>query len=213
MDLYFSGESIIEKAQADGRTFGLYLMIGSLLVAFVALWIYTSSFMLSFMFLYHLLCTYVWANLIYRIIINFHTFSLNHVLAIYVIGSISIVHFIHYMSTWLSPACRALTDPAAKMTFVYLRCKRTLWVTSLVAAASLFVSSSSNLVAVMTVDVFMGLLVFVNYISATVFFPSFMLVWGTHFEKRNIFCKTTVALDNSATADPRYIILQLDKKH
>jgi hypothetical protein len=187
MDMYFSSSALNKESEDRARVFGLFLMIGSLLTVLLALWFLTGSLFLSSAFLIQLLGTYVWTVLVYRIIINFQYMGLYQYLNIFVVGSISLVHFFQYFTTWNSPACREIESVDEKIEFVHIRTKRTLLVSTCVSMLSLFVSSSSYLLVVTTVDVFGGILILINFISVHVMFPAAFATWQTVFSSRPWF--------------------------
>ncbi len=202
--MLYSSSALVQEATKNGRNFGFFMMIGSLLTAFFGIALYTRSLFLAFNYLLHLVDVYAATCLVYRIILNLHYFSVYQYTSVFVVAAISIVHFFLYFTTYFSPACKAVEGIENKLVFIHMRCRRIVLATTVVSLLSLFVTSSSPLLVVMTVDVFAGVLVLINYFTFNLLFPPALVLWAVEFENRSLLpClrKRPPTIPTSADAD------------
>ena len=81
MDMYYSSDGIEEHDTHEQRRRDLLLLIGSLLFAFVFLFLQFESLWLTFWTLFAGFGNYIWGNMVYRIVMNVHFFGLPQALS------------------------------------------------------------------------------------------------------------------------------------
>ena len=178
MKMYYQSEGMEWRAESWQRTQDYSLGIGSILFLFFALWIQTRSAWIAFFSLVGALGSFVWANLVYRIVLNFHSFADPQALAGYVaafLGAFHTVYILHLFQQ-ATQLTRLQTEEARLGTTMKTGHRVVITVT-LVLALAFFVSAASSFVVVMNYAVFCGVLCFTSYLSAVLYLPSVIITW------------------------------------
>lgn len=189
MEFVYHSDGLQGNAERAQRNSDYFLLIGSLLFLWIALWIQTQSLWLSSMSLFGAFGSYVWANLLYRIILNFFSYSDPQALSCLVVAVISSYHTVYFLQTFVrTMAVPGLTLEAQLSTALGMAHKHFLTVNSVVAL-SFFVCAASNFKTVTNFSVFCGLLAITSYLSACIFVPTVFATWAHYWVNINLFKK------------------------
>ena len=161
---------------------------GSLLFIFFVMLFHTRSLFITCFAIISIFFSFFTANLIYRFVLDYRHIGLMHVLALFIILGIGADDVFVFYDLWRESHHYPFPSLAHRMWFVYKRaCFAMLW-TSLTTAIAFIVSASSPFLAVNTFGVFAGLLVFVNYMSIIIYFPTVVLIYHIYFERFKCCC-------------------------
>jgi predicted RND superfamily exporter protein len=199
MQMFYQSEGMEDQRERYQRTQDYYLCIGSLLFMGLALWIQTHSLWIAFFSMVGSLGSFVWANLVYRIILNFFSFGDPQALAGFVIAQLGAFHVV-YLTHVFRQACqiRELQTAEARLSTMVATAHRTILTTSVVMMISFFVSAASGFVVAVNFAVFCGLLSIISYLSAVFFLPAVIITWYSFWSR--ISCSSKQRSEDISTA-------------
>lgn len=190
MEMVYNSDGLAESAETNQRNQDYCLLIGSLLFLWIVLWIQTQSLWVAVLTLIGAFGSYLWANLLYRIILNFYSFSDPQALASLVVAVVASYHTVYLMQAYT----RALSIPGlsseAQLSTALAGAHKHFLTVNSVLALSFFVSAASNFKTVMDFSVFCGLLSITSYISACIYLPTVIFTWSQYWSKVIIWKKS-----------------------
>ena len=188
------------------------LAIGSLLFIYCFIVYHTKSLWISSFGVMSIFTSFLAANMIYRIVLDFRYVGFFHIIAIFIILGIGADDLFIFLDVWKNTAYNVYPSLAHRLSDAYKRAIVSMFVTSLTTAIAFFASAYSPLLPARSFGVFAGLLVIVNYISVVIFFPTVIVVHHIYFKncswpcfkccKSNFYC---VDNDNSYANNHRAI--------
>lgn len=164
------------------------LLVGSLLFIFIFMSLQTWSLWITGFALISIVTSFCATNLVYRIILDFRYIGIFHILALFIILGIGADDVFVFVDTWKETAHNKYISLAHRMSDCYRRAALAMMYTSLTTAIAFIVSATSPFMGVNTFGVFAGLLVFVNYCSVIIFFPTVVTMYHLYFERFKCCC-------------------------
>ena len=158
------------------------LAIGSLLLIYCFIVYHTKSLWISSFGVMSIFTSFLAANIIYRIAIDFKYLGFFHIIAIFIILGIGADDLFIFLDIWKNTAYNSYPSLAHRLSDSYRRAVVSMFVTSLTTVIAFFASAYSPLLPARSFGVFAGLLVIVNYVSVVVFFPSIIVVHHIYFK-------------------------------
>ncbi|XP_046379986.2 protein dispatched homolog 3-like [Haliotis rufescens] len=162
--------------------FDLLLAGGSFGFIFLFMLIQTQSLLITGLAVFSVLTSFLGANMVYRIVLDYQYFGIFHVLSIFIILGIGADDVFVYFDTWRATAHENHPTLEERVSACYKRASKAMFATSLTTMIAFFVNALSPLLAVSSFGLFSGILVLVNYISVIVFFPTVVVVHHKHWE-------------------------------
>eukprot|EP00047_Mylnosiga_fluctuans_P000747 m.201044 g.201044 ORF g.201044 m.201044 type:complete len:1056 (+) comp10103_c0_seq9:60-3227(+) len=199
MKMVYQSEGMQERRETSQRGTDYLIAIGSLVFMGLALLIQTHSAWIAVFTMINALCAYAWANLIYRIILQFRSYGDPQALAGYLVAQLCAV-FAVYMTHVFRQACNVpeLQTAEARLGTMLRTTHRTILTVCLVMMLAFFVSAASSYVVVVNYCVFCGVLCITSYISTMVFTPAIIVTWYTYWSARyNCLAKSTARVSLS----------------
>ena len=161
----------------------ILLAIGSISFIFCFIVYHTKSLWISTFAVMSIGTSFLAANMIYRIVLDFRYFGLFHIIAIFIILGIGADDLFVFLDTWKNTAFNCYPSLAHRLSDAYKRSVFSMFITSLTTVIAFFASAFSPLLPAKSFGVFAGLLVIVNYISVMIFFPTVVIMHHIYFEK------------------------------
>ena len=158
------------------------LAIGSLLFIYGFIIYHTKSLWISSFGVMSIFISFLAANMIYRIALDFRYIGFFHIIAIFIILGIGADDVFIFLDVWKNTAYNIYPSLAHRLSDAYRRAVVSMFVTSLTTAIAFFASAFSPLLPARSFGVFAGLLVIVNYISVVLFFPCVVVVHHIYFK-------------------------------
>ena len=199
MDFFYSSLTLLIDALESIIYRDFSLVIGSF--AFIALFLLfqTRSFWISGWAIFGILTGFFGANLIYRIVIDFRYFGFFNLLAIFILLCIGADDVFVFYDTWKYSSHYKYKSLAHRLSDCYRKAAGAMLYTSLTTAVAFAVSAASPLLGISTFGVFSALLIFINYISVIVFFPTVIVTYHVYWE--NYRCCCCCPRDNNSVAN------------
>ena len=158
------------------------LALGSVIFIYCFIVYHTKSLWISSFAVMSIATSFLTANMIYRIVLDFRYFGLFHIIAIFIILGIGADDLFVFLDVWKNTAFNKYPSLAHRLTDAYKRAVSSMLITSLTTVIAFFASSFSPLLPAKTFGVFAGLLVIVNYISVVIFFPTVVIMHHIYFK-------------------------------
>ena len=168
------------------------LAIGSLLFIYCFIIYHTKSLWISSFGVMSIFISFLAANMIYRIVLDFRYIGFFHIIAIFIILGIGADDVFIFLDVWKNTAYNIYPSLAHRLSDAYRRAVVSMFVTSLTTAIAFFASAFSPLLPARSFGVFAGLLVIVNYISVVLFFPCVVVVHHIYFKNCQWPCFRTL---------------------
>ena len=159
----------------------MLLTVGSLIFIFSFMVFHTKSLWISSFAVLSIGSSFLAANMIYRIVLDFRYFGLFHIIAMFIILGIGADDLFVFLDVWKNTAFNSYPSLAHRLSDAYKRSSISMFITSLTTVIAFFASSFSPLLPAKTFGVFAGLLVIVNYISVIIFFPTVVIMYHIYF--------------------------------
>ncbi|XP_067682304.1 protein dispatched homolog 1-like [Haliotis asinina] len=182
MAFIFTSTSLFTYDVERQVIFDLLLAGGSFGFIFLFMLIQTQSLLITGLAVLSVLTSFLGANLIYRIVLDFQYFGIFHVLSIFIILGIGADDVFVYFDTWRATAHENHATLEERVSSCYKRAAKAMFATSLTTMIAFFVNAVSPLLAVSSFGLFSGILVLVNYISVITFFPTVVVMHHKHWE-------------------------------
>ena len=158
------------------------LAAGSVLFIFCFIVYHTKSLWISSFAVMSIGTSFLAANMIYRIVLDFRYIGFFHIIAIFIILGIGADDLFIFLDVWKNTAYNSYPSLAHRLTDSYRRSVVSMFVTSLTTVIAFFASAFSPLLPAKSFGVFAGLLVIVNYISVVIFFPCVVILHHVYFK-------------------------------
>ena len=119
-------------------------------------------------------------NVVYRYIFDFRYFGFFHILALFILISISADDIFVFFDAWRESARYRFFSLAHRLSFCY---RRSSFATSLTTAVAFFASASIPFLIISSFGVFSATLVIINYCTIHLYLPTVIAVYHEYFEK------------------------------
>jgi hypothetical protein len=167
------------------------LALGSVMFVGVYLHIHTGSSFLAATGMFHIFMSFGLGFFIYRIvfgIIPFYTLSFLSIYVVLAIGADDVFVFIDAWKQSASAGPEVNKNVVTRMSWVYRRAVKAMFVTSLTTFGAFAATAISPLNDVATFGLFTATLVAANYLFVITWFPCCVLVYHRYFESRPGCC-------------------------
>ena len=178
---YISANLLIYDVIRQSIEDGLFA-IGSMAFIFCFMVFHTRSLFVSSLAVISILTSFIGTNIIYRCIIDFQYFGLFHILTIFIILGIGADDLFVFYDAWRLTAFSSYPSLAHRLNDAYSKSCTSMFVTSLTTAVAFAASALTPLLATKSFGVFAAILVFYNYFSVILFFPTVVMVYHLKFE-------------------------------
>ena len=178
---YISANLLIYDVIRQSIEDGLFA-IGSMAFIFCFMVFHTRSLFVSSLAVISILTSFIGTNIIYRCIIDFQYFGLFHILTIFIILGIGADDLFVFYDAWRLTAFSSYPSLAHRLNDAYSKSCTSMFVTSLTTAVAFAASALTPLLATKSFGVFAAILVFYNYFSVIIFFPTVVMVYHLKFE-------------------------------
>jgi hypothetical protein len=178
---YISANLLIYDVIRQSIEDGLFA-IGSMAFIFCFMVFHTRSLFVSSLAVISILTSFIGTNIIYRCIIDFQYFGLFHILTIFIILGIGADDLFVFYDAWRLTAFSSYPSLAHRLNDAYSKSCTSMFVTSLTTAVAFAASALTPLLATKSFGVFAAILVFYNYFSVIIFFPTVVIVYHLKFE-------------------------------
>ena len=159
----------------------MLLTFGSLTFIFSFMVFHTKSLWISSFAVLSIGCSFLAANIIYRIVLGYAYFGLFHIIAMFIILGIGADDLFIFLDVWKNTAFNCYPSLAHRLSDAYKRSSISMLITSVTTVIAFFASAFSPLLPAQSFGIFAGLLVIVNYISVIVFFPTVVIMHHIYF--------------------------------
>lgn len=180
---YYYLRALFFNAISQQVIYDLLLAAASFAFIFLFMIFQTQSAWITGWAVFSILTCFFGANIIYRIILDCRYIGIFHVLSVFIILGIGADDVFVFIDTWRNTESLKFGDLSLRLSFVYRKAASAMFITSFTTMAAFFTSVFSPLLGVSTFGIFSALLVFVNYISVILFFPTVVitheLFWKT----------------------------------
>ena len=188
MDFFYSSHTLLIDALVSILFSDFSLVIGSILFIMLFLLFQTRSFWVSGWAIFGILTGFFGGNLIYRIVLDFRYFGFFNLLAIFILLCIGADDVFVFYDTWKYSSHYQYKSLAHRLSDCYRKAAGAMLYTSLTTAVAFAVSAASPLLGISTFGVFSALLIFINYISVIVFFPTVIVTYHVYWENYRCCC-------------------------
>ena len=199
MGFFYSSLTLLHDSIQSLVFRDMSLVIGSICFIMLFLLFQTGSFWVSGWAVFSIMTGFFGANLIYRIALDFRYFGIFHVLAIFILLCIGADDVFVFYDTWKYSSHYKYKSLAHRLSDCYRKAAGAMLYTSLTTAVAFAVSAASPLLGISTFGLFSALLIVVNYISVTTFFPAVIVTFHVYWE--NYKCCCCCPRDHSLVAD------------
>ena len=187
----------------------LLFAVGSIAFIFCFMVFHTRCLFVSGLAVMSILTSFIGTNIIYRCIIDFQYFGLFHIITMFIILGIGADDLFVFYDAWRLTAFSSYPSLAHRLNDAYSKSSRSMFITSLTTAVAFAASALSPLLATKSFGVFAAILVFYNYFSVIIFFPTVVMVYHLKFENWKWPCfsickkkKDTFDCDNQIEKGP-----------
>jgi hypothetical protein len=168
---------VLQQAMQD-----MLFAVGSMVFMFCFMTFHTRSLFVSGLAVMSILTSFAGTNIIYRCIIDFQYVGFFHILAIFIILGIGADDLFVFYDAWRLTAFSPYPSLAHRLNEAYSKSCKSMFITSLTTAVAFTASALSPLLATKSFGVFAAILVFYNYFSVIIFFPTVVMVYHLKFE-------------------------------
>ena len=199
---FFFGSNYLLTATIMSQVFiDMCLAIGSLvfIVGFVIF--QTGSCWVSLFAVLSIMTSFLGANLIYRIVLDYRYLGIFHVLTVFIILGIGADDVFVFFDTWKESRQYKYKSLAHRMSDVYRKASLAMLFTSVTTAMAFIVSATSPFVVISSFGVFAGILVVVNYLSVVIFFPTVVITYHLYWEKYKCCCCCQTSMELNSSED------------
>ena len=177
INVYYFLRALFFQAISEQVIYDLLLAGASFTFIFLFMLFQTQSLWITAWAVFSILTCFFGANLIYRLVLDCRYIGIFHVLSVFMILGIGADDVFVFVDTWRASEHKKFEDLAARLSFVYRRAARAMLTTSFTTIVAFVTSVASPLLGVSTFGIFSALLVFVNYCSVILFFPTVIITY------------------------------------
>lgn len=185
MSFYYDNRTLRRTAIQQQVVKDMMLALFSFLFIVLFMWFQTGSLWITSWAIFSILSSFNITNLIYRIILDYRYFGIFHVLSIFIILGIGADDIFVFTDTWKQSEKEAFSNLAQRLSFVYRRAARAMFITSFTTMVAFLSNVLSPLLAISSFGVFSAVLIMVNYCSVVIFFPVVIIL---HEQSRKDRC-------------------------
>ena len=175
MHFYYYLRSLSFDAISKQVIFDLLLVFGSFSFIFLFMLLQTQSLWITGWAIFSIFSCFFSTNLIYRLILDYRYIGIFHVLSVFIILGIGADDVFVFMDTWRASQEKIYPDFVSRFSDVFSHAVSAMFVTSFTTMVAFVVNVSSPLLGVSSFGTFSALLVFVNYCSVVLFFPTVII--------------------------------------
>ncbi|KAH9488013.1 hypothetical protein Btru_066816 [Bulinus truncatus] len=183
MSINFQSRQLLMHDIFQQVIFDLLLAVGSFLFIFIFMLIQTSSLFLTTFSIFSILTSFLGANIVYRVVLDYRYFGIFHVLSIFIILGIGADNIFVFNDTWRATAHEKHANMAERLSSCYRRASKSMMITSLTTFVAFVSNAFSPLLLVSSFGVFSSVLVVVNFFSAIIFFPTCVILHHKKWEQ------------------------------
>ena len=181
MKFYYFSQSLWTAALQHQVIYDMMLAVASLCFIFLFCWFQTGSLWITSWGIFSIFSSFNITNLLYRVVLDYRYFGIFHVMSIFIILGIGSDNIFVFMDTWKLSGGRKYASLAHRMSDVYRRSAKTMFVTSTTTVVAFLSNAPSPLLSISSFGIFSAVLVFVNYLSVILFFPTVVMY---HYSSR-----------------------------
>lgn len=186
MKFYYFSVSLWTAALQDQIIYDMMLAVASLCFIFLFCWFQTGSLWITSWGIFGIFSSFNVTNLLYRILLDYRYFGVFHVMSIFIILGIGCDNIFVFMDTWKQSERQKFKSLAHRLSDVYRKSAKTMFVTSITTVVAFLSNAPSPLLSISSFGIFSAVLVFVNYLSVILFFPTVVMYHhasrkGTYF--------------------------------
>ena len=174
---------LVWKAELQEQAFkDMALAVGSLTFIFLFVTLHTRTLWVSSFAIMGIITSFVCANLIYRLALQFVYFGFFHILAIFIILGIGADDVFVFYDAWRLTSFHEYPTLAHRLSDAYSKSVLSMFFTSITTAVAFLCSAISPLLAVKSFGLFAAIAVMVNYLTVIIFFPTVVIMYHLYFE-------------------------------
>ena len=188
MKFYYFLRALFFNAISQQVIYDLLLAGASFTFIFLFMLFQTQSLWITGWAVFSILTCFFGANLIYRVLLDCRYIGIFHVLSVFIILGIGADDVFVFIDTWKASESHSFRNLASRMSFVYRRAASAMFTTSFTTIVAFITSVFSPLLGVSTFGIFSALLVFVNYCSVIIFFPTVIITYEFYWKDYRWHC-------------------------
>ena len=182
MNFFYYLRSLSFDAISKQVIFDLLLVSGSFTFIFLFILLQTQSLWITGWGVFGIFACFFSANLIYRVVLDYHYIGIFHVLSVFIILGIGADDVFVFMDTWRASEEKKYEDFCARFSDVFRHATGAMFATSFTTTVAFLVNVSSPLLGVSSFGTFSALLVIVNYCSVVIFFPTVLITYEFYWK-------------------------------
>lgn len=176
MNFYYDNLALSTDALQKQVIFDMMLAVASFIFIFIFMWAQTGSLWLTSWGIFGIVSSFNITNIIYRVIFDYRYIGIFHVLSIFIILGIGSDNVFVFMDTWKQSEKEKHESLEKRLSEVYKRAAKATLITSFTTIIAFLSNVPSPLLAISSFGLFSAVLVFVNYLSVVLFFPTVIIV-------------------------------------
>ena len=188
MKFFYFLRALFFNAISQQVIYDLLLAGASFTFIFLFMLFQTQSLWITGWAVFSILTCFFGANLIYRVILDCRYIGIFHVLSVFIILGIGADDVFVFIDTWKASECNSFRNLASRLSFAYRRAASAMFTTSFTTIVAFITSVFSPLLGVSTFGIFSALLVFVNYCSVIIFFPTVIITYEYYWKDYRWHC-------------------------
>ena len=181
--LYLNNKLMMHDAAQQAK-YDMILAVGSWLFVFIFIMLHTRSLWITCFVQFSIICSFLEANFIYRVVLGYTYFGFFHVLAMFIILGIGADDFFVLWNAWQASGLRHHPNLVHRLQDAYESSVISMFVTSLTTMVAFLANVLSPLLATSSFGVFAALLVGIQYLSVITLLPAAIVVFHKYFEKK-----------------------------
>ena len=184
MQFYYNNNALLVDALTKQVVLDMMLAVASFIFIFIFMWLQTGSLWLTSWAIFSIISSFNITNLVYRVVFDYRYIGIFHVLSIFIILGIGADDIFVFMDTWKQSQKNNYKSLAHRLSDVYRRACKAMFITSFTTMVAFLSNVSSPLLAISSFGLFSGILVFVNYCSVILFYPTVVILHHVHRKGR-----------------------------
>lgn len=188
MKFYYFLRALFFNAISQQVIYDLLLAGASFTFIFLFMLFQTQSLWITGWAVFSILTCFFGANLIYRVLLDCRYIGIFHVLSVFIILGIGADDVFVFIDAWKASESNSFRDLSSRLSFVYRRAASAMFTTSFTTIVAFITSVFSPLLGVSTFGIFSALLVFVNYCSVIIFFPTVIITYEYYWKDYRWHC-------------------------
>ena len=181
-DFYYISSALLLYDSMRQALLDAWFSVGSMVFIICFMTFHTRSLFVSGLAVMSILTSFAGTNIIYRCIIDFQYIGFFHIITIFIILGIGADDIFVFYDAWRLSAFSSYPSLAHRLNDAYSISCKSMFITSLTTAVAFTASALSPLLATKSFGVFAAILVFYNYFSVIIFFPTVVMVYHLKFE-------------------------------